>query len=286
MDHWHKATAAYSLGGTTRSACGYSSKSVEDAEARAQANARQAVENAARRSQSHDYPYGVRPLAEPVIQESRREDGSLSGLLSVNSRGCVVLNTAAVMFVDVDLPKPVQSVGGLLGGLFGRKAAPAPDLAKLALDKLHAFVAAFPEWGFCVYRTAAGLRYLCTSALHQPNAPETLAVLNELGCDPLYVRLCDKQECFRARVTPKPWRVDQRAYRKHYSPKDVSRKGLPVALASPDAPPATDYEIKAGKFAVCAFIEQVGQPVWHPEAQLLASLHDRYTRPMSGLPLA
>ena len=287
MKHWYKATAEFSQRGITRCASGFSSLSPEDAQLRAQEAARASVERA-QDGNSAEYPYGVRPLAEPVLREWPRDDGSLSGLLSVNSRGCVVLNTAAVMFVDVDLPKPPKAAGGLLAGLFGRRkpAAPVADTTQPALEKLRAFVGAYPAWGFRVYRTAAGLRYLCTSALHDPAAPESLAVLAELGSDPLYLRLCEKQQTFRARLTPKPWRVDQRAYRHHYDPNNVARKNLPFALAEADVPPQTAYEKEASKFAVCAFVEHVGASSWHPEAQSLATIHDQYTRPDSALPLA
>ncbi len=285
MERWHRAIATATVDGNTRTACGFSKVSAEDAQGRAQQAAQQSAAQA--NDGGQDYPYGVRPLAEPVLREWRRPDGSLSGLLSVNARGCVVLNTASVMFVDVDVPAPHKSSTGLFGGLFGRKPAPPPeDHTGPALEKLRAFVGAYPDWGFRVYRTAAGLRYLCTNALHEPTAPESLAVLAELGSDPLYVRLCEKQETFRARLTPKPWRVDNKAFGTHYVACNVARRGLPVALAEADAQPKSNYERKASQFAVCKLLEQIGSAEWHPEAQMLAAIHDQYTRPETGLPLA
>ncbi len=287
MEHWHKAIAEAIVDGKTRLATGFSKVSQEDAKIRAESAARHAAERGARGEEGRDYPYGVRPLAEPVLREWRRDDGKLSGLLSVNTRGCVVLNTAAVMFVDVDLPKPPKASAGLFGALFGRKAAaPAPAPAEPALAKLHAFVSAHPEWGFRVYRTAAGLRYLCTSALHDPAASATLAILAELGSDPLYIRLCEKQECFRARLTPKPERVDKRAFRRHHHRDYGSTVAKPVALAVAGTPPQSPYEIAAQKFAVCRFLAQTGAATVHPEAQTVAAIHDRYTRPEAALPLA
>ncbi len=287
MDHWYKATTEATVDGQTRVAAGFSKISPGDAKVRAETAARNAANRAARGEEGQDYPYGVRPLAEPVLREWRRGDGTLSGLLSVNARGCVVLNTAAVMFVDVDLPRPAKSSGGLFGSLFGRKSAvTAPDPAEPALAKLRAFVQAHPEWGFRVYRTAAGLRYLCTSALHDPAAPGSLAVLTELGSDPLYIRLCEKQECFRARLTPKPERVDRRAFKRLHRRPYGSKEEKPVALTDAAAPPASAYEIAAQKFGVCKYVEHLGATMTHPEVQLLAAIHDQYTRPDSGLPLA
>ena len=57
-----------------------------------------------------------------------------------------------------------------------------------------------PGFGFRIYRTRAGFRLLVTSGTFDPSAAETLALLKEFGSDPLYIRLCKAQECFRARL--------------------------------------------------------------------------------------
>jgi hypothetical protein len=69
-----------------------------------------------------------------------------------------------------------------------------------------AWAAKRPDLGLRVYRTLAGLRCLVTNVPFEPASPEAQSILRELRSDPLYTRLCQAQECFRARLTPKPWR--------------------------------------------------------------------------------
>lgn len=61
--------------------------------------------------------------------------------------------------------------------------------------------------GFRVYRTRGGLRYLCTT--HHFNAGWDIEdkLLRFLYSDPRYRGICKSQKVFRARLTPKPWRV-------------------------------------------------------------------------------
>ena len=51
------------------------------------------------------YAYGTRPLREEIIQEIHSRAGDITGIVTRNSYGCLVLNTAEAMFVDVDLPR-------------------------------------------------------------------------------------------------------------------------------------------------------------------------------------
>ncbi len=184
--------------------------SVDDA----RTSARMAAEEvAARAAQSGEPPraylYGERPMREEVVRELAAGDGGPAAVVTRNSFGCLVLNTARVMFVDVDLPgsRQATSSGGWLARLLGRGGQGAGDGAEArALERLDAWVRTHPGTGFRVYRTRAGLRYLETSGLHEPASDRAEALLGALGCDPLYVRLCRAQQSFRARLTPKPWR--------------------------------------------------------------------------------
>lgn len=211
------------------------------------------------------YGYGDRLLREPVLEE-------LPGAaITRNSYGCDVLNTERVMFVDIDLPEPEKP--GLVGRLFGAKAPPDP--AEAALARVEAWLKRNLEWGFRAYRTKAGLRLLAT---HAPVAPaEALPVMQELGADPLYMRLCKSQESFRARLTPKPWRCGAK----------------PVPSRWPFSTPAEeghfkqwldDYQDKARAFATCNFLRILGNDQVHAVARPIADLHDH--RAVGARPLA
>ena len=191
----------------------WSNSSVEEA----QDSARVAAEKLAEKFKSGTplrgaYGYGDgRPMREPVLRDWKGEDGGLMAAITRNSYGCLVLNTAQIMFVDVDAPEPKSAgLGGLFSGLFGKKKpVPTEDpLQAQLLAKAQQIVQRTPEWGWRVYKTRAGFRLMATHKLFDPAAGEMDAVFDELGADPLYRQLCKSQKCYRARLTPKPWRCN------------------------------------------------------------------------------
>ena len=80
-----------------------------------------------------------------------------------------------------------------------------------------------------------------------PNAVSTIEMMEALGADPLYVRLCRAQECFRARLTPKPWRVGHYAMVWEY-PWVNDRERSAVQSWK------REYEAKTQGFATCELI--------------------------------
>ena len=190
----------------------WSSQSLADA----QSLANQAAQQLAERFRSGAYPperggyYPNRPFREQVLQEIKGDAGEISAVVTRNSYGCRVLNTARVMFVDIDLPEPKAS-GGFLKRLFG-KPAPAPpnDGQRLAMTKIQDWTRHNPQWGWRIYRTRAGLRLMAVQGLVEADSDVAEGVFEALGADPLYRKLCKAQKCFRARLTPKPWRCGLR----------------------------------------------------------------------------
>ncbi len=223
------------------------------------------------------YAYGERmPLREELVQEVRDGD-KLLGFVTRNSYGALVLNTAQVMFVDIDCPKPKPS-GGLLRRLFGG-GQPAPDPVPAALERVASWSRSHSMYSFRAYRTNAGLRLLFTSHVFDPRESETRRILEELGSDSLYVRLCRAQECFRARLTPKPWRVGLNAA--HHT--------WPSATPAQEAQRAkwiNEYNRRRSNFAVCAFERDFGAGEVLEEAARVVELHDEWTCAPSGRPLA
>ena len=49
-----------------------------------------------------------RPMREQVLREFRGPDGQLAAVQTRNSYGCFVLNTAGLVFVDVDTPEDLE----------------------------------------------------------------------------------------------------------------------------------------------------------------------------------
>jgi len=261
-----------------------SDRSADDA----RAAARTAVDEIAARVQASGeppdrYAYGERLLREEVV---RTLDGSAdaAAVVSRNSFGCLVLNTTRAMFVDVDLPEErpaARSGGSWLGRLFGRSAPPPPPEhpAARSLARLESWVKTKPGVGFRIYRTAAGLRYLATSGLYEPGSSESEGVLEVLGSDPLYVRLCRVQKSFRARLTPKPWRCDMVPPPSRWPHESAEHEAaFRDWLAS--------YDAACAPYAACAYVSTVGEERVHPEVEPILRVHDEASRAASGLPLA
>jgi hypothetical protein len=92
--------------------------------------------------------------------------------------------------------------------------------------------------------------------------------LNELKSDPLYVRLCQAQECFRARLTPKPWRCDQ--------PEPPYRFPFLTSAAEDSFRQwEQEYASATTAYTTCRLIKQLGPVAIHPDIEPILSLHDQ-----------
>ena len=210
--------------------------------------------------------------------KSKTATGEVAAVVTRNSYGCLVLNTARVMFVDVDLPEPKRP--GLFQRLFGKpQVTPPGNPQNDAIAKAELWARNHSDWGWRIYRTRAGLRLLATHALFDPETAAANGVFDALGADPLYRRLCQTQKCFRARLTPKYWRCAatdrRRAGRlRMKKPKNASINGRRNTTNSPrHSPPASS----SGK---------IGNADVHPDVQLILGVHDETTRAESKLELA
>ena len=122
-------------------------------QAEAQTLADEAARRLAERFRVGNYPpnaellyYPGRPFREQIIQEFKDATGQTLAVITRNSYGCLVLNTARVMFVDIDFPEPKRT-GGLLARLF-RKPPPSPPPAdphqEAAMQRIEVWTRAHP----------------------------------------------------------------------------------------------------------------------------------------------
>lgn len=253
----------------------------------------------------------------PIREEIVAEHGDC--VITRNSYGALCLNTPDVLFGDVDFDREVSDrTGGViviallvvaivlairhsavwvffvtvLGGAFavftllhyGRKGIDAirGGPARVAIGRARRFLDRHPGWRLRLYRTPAGLRVLAMHRPFAPNDPDVAEFFQALKCDPVYVQMCQRQHCFRARVTPKPWRI---GIRDHLRPRPglwpVSEAAMPVRRAWVDA-----YHAKAAGFAACRFESELGRGPVHDKVRDVQELHDRLCRAESGLPMA
>lgn len=159
---------------------------------------------------------------------------------------------------------------------------PARDTtAAQVLQRVQAFHTAHPDWGLRVYETPKGLRVIVTHARYAAGDAQVRQMFDALQVDPLYAMLCERQQCFRARVTGKPWRMDLYAL-----PTGLRSWPLSEAAVEPRRQWTQAYDAKAGSYAACRFLQQLGPALACPEAEAFVQWHDAASQARSGLPLA
>ena len=259
----------------------WSFQSVAEAQALANEAAQQLAERFRRGGPppKHGGYYPNRPFREQILREIKNETGEVSAVITRNSYGCQVLNTVHVMFVDIDLPEPKRS-GGFFKRLFGKPeiAAPANEHRE-AMGRIEDWTRSNSEWGWRIYRTRSGLRLLATHGLMEADSDATKAVFESLGADPLYRKLCETQKCFRARLTPKPWRCGLRRKPERWPWMDAKAETRFQKWEG-------QYQSYSANWATCELTRQIGNPTVHPDVQPIVELHDGPTRAESKLGLA
>jgi hypothetical protein len=300
---------------------GWSDASQEAAQSHAEHRVQEACERMAsgekllRREPRRGYngAEGV-PIREEIV--SRHGEA----VITRNSYGALCLNTPDVMFVDVDegsdspgcfrriFPCLLLFSGGywlcnalsnwmlvfliLLPAIWltlwlSDKVTEIAvrrqgGLTAIARRKADEFIAARPDWRIRLYRTPAGFRLLVMHRTFDPGSEEVAAIFKAAGTDPVYGIMCRSQKCFRARLTPKPWRIGL---------TDLGRPHRRTWPVPPEALAArraweTEYERLSAGYAACGFIGEYGSGPVDASARMVQERHDRLAGAESGLPLA
>lgn len=151
----------------------------------------------------------LKGIAEPHLETGDLYDlDSAETFVSVNFYNCVVLNSRNMVIVDVDFED-----NRCTSGVFVHSVADVVrSLGNLEIVDRHVDLSSGIEpllsWAdksFRVYRTRNGCRVICTSMAARWDDDHVLPLMRFLGADENYVRLCEEQRTFRARLTPKPW---------------------------------------------------------------------------------
>lgn len=299
---------------------GWSDLSQEDAQAHADVRVREAFdrilsgEKLPRREHKQAYN-GAEGL--PIREEVVARHGE--SVITRNSYGALCLNTPNVLFADVDFDDPGPSkrlkrlvrtpllIAALVVAVWFRSFfivvgafLAALIIADLIYSRIHrhywmkdggpeqraneridAFVLANPEWSFRVYRTPAGFRLLAMHRTFDPSEPAVEACFGALQADTIYALMCARQHCFRARVSPKPWRI---GISSHMRPRPgvwpVKPEQMPVREQW-----IAEYERAARDYASCRYVRTVGSGVVDPIADDICKLHDSMTGAELSLPI-
>lgn len=219
---------------------------------------------------TNDYQYVIdHVICEFVVDRINNEQGDEIAVISRNAYGSLVLNTTKMIIMDIDLPPQKVKGGGLLSWLFGKRVLEFADEVGPRIEALSQWQQQHSDFALRVYRTAAGLRAIVPNRVVDGIDSEIMQMMQELQTDPLYQELCRKQGCFRARLTPKPWRVS------------LERPPAKFPFKTPDLERQFDdwFEryLKAGQgHQVCEWITNLGGDETHPEIATLIELHDNF----------
>ncbi|MDR2690429.1 MAG: hypothetical protein LBB76_11830 [Azoarcus sp.] len=193
-----------------------------------------------------------------------------------------------IFFFPVDFPRPGFSSRSHRTSIFGPwlSAEQIEKLAHAMLERFRQFAQSHPDWNIRLYRSPGGFRLMVTHRSFLPSEPEVLEFFKATGTDPKYQAMCLKQQCFRARVSAKPWNINPNGA-VFFAPL---RGGVwPVAPARMEKRRAwiEQYEIAAQPYAACTFIESLGSGMEHPEIHPVREWHDKLCRALdASLPLA
>ena len=256
----------------TYSAWGWSFESLSKAKDEAVARAQRVFEAVTGGGQPDSYDYLENPLREEIV-ESVQQDGQEVAAITRNRYGALVLNTASVCFVDVDFPEFESQ--GLLDSIAlmfspSKKRARLKARRQRTIDRLKGWFEGNPGRSFRLYETAAGARLLFTDRLYDPASADVAGLFGELGSDKLYRRLTVKQECFRARLTPKPWRCGCKRPPNRY-PWETSKAEEKYRAWQ------RDYESESEGYGICRLVEVLGDACGDETISGIVSLHDEYT---------
>jgi hypothetical protein len=227
------------------------------------------------------YDYLEHPLREEIVQ-SYGEGAESAAVITRNRYGSLVLNSAKVCFVDVDFPtaEPLGLFGSLKALFMAKKIREQAAAAQAeTMQRVRQWATRNPRRAFRLYRTAAGLRMLMTDQLYDPNSAEVATLFDELGSDALYRKLTHKQECFRARLTPKPWRCDCRRPPNRYPWENSKYENAYRKWQQ-------GYENKMKNYGTCHFLEAFGASSSDEAIQTIVQFHDQMACCQPQVPLA
>ena len=213
------------------------------------------------RGKGPDYEADIRE--EPLLWIEDRD------VITRNRYGAEVLNSTSLIFVDID--EPVFRIWQLFRRIRSREEKKQAILEfvdrRIKQRDLQGF-------GIRVYETHSGVRLILEGNALGPKSKEAKSLLRSFHADRLYTTLCRKQNCYRARLTPKPHRIEMKSLRLSYPYEGGDKNRIDEWIK--------EYDSKSQAFSTCRLVKTVGSHFASP----VVRYHDERTRALSKLPLA
>lgn len=254
---------------------GYSEQSQSEAEKMAEERASKACDRLTQGLMPDRYLYSDRPMREEIVEEKNIAENGISYVITRNSYGALVLNSSGVMFVDIDQ----ENTPGLIDRLLVMIGMKKLEKHGKIFSSVNSWLSDNPSWGIRLYETFKGYRMIITHDTFDPTDRISLSRLEKMGADRLYIKLCTAQECFRARLTPKPWRMGLpvppgQFPRVNQEDIDSFRNWL------------AEYERLSSGYSACRLIGHFGNSYTKDEVARIIEHHDLICKADTQLPLA
>ncbi len=202
--------------------------------------------------------YFERPKPEEILSDSVMGDSAT--VLVRNRYGAEILCSEKLCFVDLDY-------SGIWARL-GLKSMAARSIK----GRVHRVIGKNGDVSYRLYETKNGFRLVLLDRPYQAKSEFVQKLMSSLGADPLYIKMCRAQECFRARLTPKPWRCGLKNLPPEYP---TTKPGTSEARSQW----VSNYLVQSANFATCKLVESVGQDRADPQLlKLCLDVHDAKCR--------
>ncbi|MBU1107784.1 MAG: hypothetical protein KKB51_14015 [Candidatus Riflebacteria bacterium] len=239
-----------------------SNKSESDAEKRCEEKAlrvQMLIDGSIERDNSYE-----RPVREEITHEIDEYN-----IVTRNRYGALVLNTSSVSIFDIDDYKhSFWEIFGI-GVKKDKKAAIVESLCRLFENRSQR------DTSWRIYETCKGIRMILVGQYIDTASQFFGQFSREINADPLYTLLCTKQNCYRARLTPKPQRLH------------IGRIKFSCPLPEDTQQQCHDwlknYQEQSKNYAVCRLIETLGTRI---AENPIIDFHDRLCCSDINLPLA
>jgi len=185
-----------------------------------------------------------------------------------NRYGALVLNSKHIMFLDID-----EYSRSLYDSLFNRSL----KTKELMLKRIQKLVKKkrYSGMGFRAYETARGFRVMVLNVDFAARSKISKKMMSDFDTDWMYRWMCEKQNCYRARLTPKPYRIRQKGIKVLYPERDDAEESALNKWVE-------EYEAKSKQFATCRLRLVSGDQAY----SRVVEYHDEMTKCRSEYKLA